>query len=49
MWFMRNFPLQYPYIIWQAGNENTQTHKVGVLFLIKHKILVTILVEMCSS
>ena len=49
MWFMRNFPLQYPYIIWRASNENTQTHKVGVLFLIKHKILVTILVEMCSS
>ena len=38
---MRNFPLQYPYIIWQAGNENTPTHKVGVLFLIKHKILTT--------
>ena len=41
MWFMRNFPLQHPYIIWRAGNENTQTHKVGVLFLIKHKILTT--------
>ena len=49
MWFMRNFPLQYPYIIWQASNENTQTHQVEVLFLIKHRILVTILVEMCSS
>ena len=41
MWFMHNFPLQHPYIIWWAGNENTQTHKVGVLFLIKHKILTT--------
>ena len=29
-----NFSLQYPYIIQQTGNENTQTVKVEVVILI---------------
>ena len=29
-----NFSLQYPYIIQQTGNENTQTHLVEVVVLI---------------
>ena len=33
--------LQYPYIIQQAGNENTQNYSVEVAILIKHQILVT--------
>ena len=30
---MHNFSLYYPYVIKQTGNENTQTHQVGVIFL----------------
>ena len=34
-----NFSLEYPYLIQQIVNENTQTYQVEVLILIKYQIL----------
>ena len=39
-WLTCNFSLWYPYITQQTGNENTQTHQVEVVILIKHQILI---------
>ena len=36
-----NFPLLYPYIIQQTGNENTGTYQAEVVFLIQHQIPIT--------
>ena len=33
-WLISNFSLQYPYIIQETGNENTQTYQVEVVVLI---------------
>ena len=33
-WLTSNFSQQYPYIIQQTGNENTQMYKVKVVILI---------------
>ena len=33
-WFTSNFSLQYPLIIQQTGNENTQMYQVEVVILI---------------
>ena len=33
-WLISNFSQQYPYIIQETGNENTQTYQVEVVVLI---------------
>ena len=33
-WLPSNLSLQYPYIIQQTGNENTQTYQVEIVVLI---------------
>ena len=40
-WLTCKFPLQHPYIIQQAGSENTWTQYVEVVIMIYHKILET--------
>ena len=43
-WLACNFSLQYPYIIQQTGNENTQTYQEDVIIMnYKHQILIIIL------
>ena len=42
-WLTCNFSLQYPYIIQQAGNENTLTYQVEFVVLISLQILLTYL------
>ena len=41
MWSTSNFSQQYPYIVLQTGNENTQTDQVEIVVLISHQIPVT--------
>ena len=40
-WLTCSFPLEYPYIIQQTGNENIQTYQVKVFILVWHQILAT--------
>ena len=40
-WLTCNLSLYYPYIIQNTGNENTDSHQVEIVILIKHQILPT--------
>lgn len=46
-WLTYNFSQQYPNIIYQRGDENSQTYQL--LVVIQHQILLTICKEMAGS